>query len=228
MREFLHKYRQTDKYRQYKEEYLKSPAYRWNCVKVSASQRDLVLSLTREDVESMCMQPCHYCGDDPQVVGVLFGLDRVENEGGYTKDNVVTCCSFCNYAKSDHHVDDFLRIMCNVGATILDDTTWAYNYSFTDTSKQKNPSAFSTYTCRARDREMEFHLTKDEFDKITAEPCFYCQRPAPSGVDRIDNHLGYEASNVVSACSACNYAKRDWDVDTFWTKAKTIFLKWRG
>lgn len=227
VREFLRKYRQTDKYQQYREEHLKTPGYRWVCVQTSARARNLEVTITKEDVEIMSTQPCYYCGDDPKDLGVLFGIDRVDSTLGYTKDNVQTCCTFCNMAKKDYHIDDFIRGMCNVGANLLEDTTWMFDYNFTDATKQRVPCEFSDYVSSAKRREVDFHLNEDEFHAVVAEDCFYCKCPAPNGVDRVDNSLGYDTDNVVPACSQCNYAKRDWDLDIFWTKAKAIFLKWR-
>lgn len=61
-------------------------------------------------------QPCHYCGDEPYQIyqpgrkmgGYVFnGIDRVDNEIGYTEENCVPCCGVCNYMKSATSVSDF-------------------------------------------------------------------------------------------------------------------------
>lgn len=36
-------------------------------------------------------------------------------------------------------------------------------------------------------------------------PCYYCTKPKALGLDRLDNDKGHEGSNVVPACSECNY-----------------------
>ena len=36
------------------------------------------------------------------------GIDRVNNNLGYSKSNCVACCTFCNYAKSDHSQEEFI------------------------------------------------------------------------------------------------------------------------
>lgn len=37
-----------------------------------------------------------------------MGVDRINNDKGYTIDNVVTCCGDCNYMKRAMSVEAFL------------------------------------------------------------------------------------------------------------------------
>ena len=37
------------------------------------------------------------------------GIDRVDNKKGYTKDNSVTCCKYCNFAKHTMTEEDFYK-----------------------------------------------------------------------------------------------------------------------
>jgi hypothetical protein len=62
--------------------------------------------LTREEFESFMGVPCHYCG----AVSEQVGLDRVVNSLGYSSDNVVSCCSACNYAKRKGTQEDFIEL----------------------------------------------------------------------------------------------------------------------
>ena len=52
--------------------------------------------------------PCYYCNEPPMRVLQdeatplkirINGLDRLDNEHGYSPDNVVPCCPICNDAK---------------------------------------------------------------------------------------------------------------------------------
>lgn len=57
---------------------------------------------------------CYYCNAEPEnltrIKGYLIsGIDRINNDIGYDYENCRTCCSQCNYAKSDTHVGDFLE-----------------------------------------------------------------------------------------------------------------------
>jgi hypothetical protein len=45
-----------------------------------------------------------------------------------------------------------------------------------------------------------------------------------SGIDRLDNNIGYVSGNCVPCCSVCNYAKRDMTVDQFKNWIKRIYI----
>lgn len=39
---------------------------------------------------------------------VYNGLDRRDNAQGYTLENTVPCCKFCNFAKNVYSEEDFI------------------------------------------------------------------------------------------------------------------------
>ena len=47
-------------------------------------------------------QNCYYCG-----VPGPNGIDRINPDIGYEKDNCVSCCKHCNYVKGNLNIDDF-------------------------------------------------------------------------------------------------------------------------
>jgi hypothetical protein len=63
----------------------------------SAKERDLEVSITKEEFSIMRNSPCFYCNGALPETG--SGLDRVNNSNGYTKDNCRPCCTDCNLAK---------------------------------------------------------------------------------------------------------------------------------
>jgi hypothetical protein len=75
------------------------------------------------------------------------------------------------------------------------------------------------YAMSAKRRGLRFELTKDELAVITSQRCFYCERQPSqvfryrgevvhySGIDRLDNSLGYTWLNSRAACRSCNTAK---------------------
>lgn len=84
------------------------------------------------------------------------------------------------------------------------------------------------YLKGARDRNLEFSITKDKVKELVTGNCFYCGivptrilnvRPGKkhkkvgwfkyNGIDRFDNTKGYTDDNIVSCCWDCNYAKLD-------------------
>lgn len=92
--------------------------------KHSAEGRGLAWELTDEEFFKLTQQSCHYCGIAPTklVVGNHYGnyphngIDRKDNSLGYVKENIVPCCSGCNFAKSDKSYDDFVAWLDHVAA----------------------------------------------------------------------------------------------------------------
>jgi len=80
-----------------------------------ARNRALCFELTLEQFKTLITKPCHYCGSEP--IGeykrhdweLLYfnGIDRIDNNKGYTANNVVPCCKHCNRAKRDRTYEDF-------------------------------------------------------------------------------------------------------------------------
>lgn len=86
----------------------------------SAAARNLKFSITFKDAVLLFKQPCYYCNVSPfriwkskvkdgQANEVYNGIDRIDNTKGYIKNNVVPSCTYCNYAKRDRTVKDFLN-----------------------------------------------------------------------------------------------------------------------
>ena len=89
---------------------------------------------------------------------------------------------------------------------------------------------FRDYVKSAEKRKHHFFLTLEEFSKLLTEPCFYCGAiPNPrNGVDRVDNSVGYELWNCVTACRTCNYMKQDSTLKDFVEKCTAISKKHKG
>lgn len=88
--------------------------YRNSC----ARKRNIPWDISYDEWKSISTQACHYCGCPPSngtgKAGkrngkyVYNGMDRVNNDAGYTLSNVVPCCKRCNHAKCDQTVEQFL------------------------------------------------------------------------------------------------------------------------
>lgn len=85
--------------------------------KKSSKRRGLNFSLEDEDFLNLIFQDCFYCGRKPsnsqtdrggRELPQYNGLDRVNNAIGYQRDNVVTCCRWCNEAKRAKTTEEFL------------------------------------------------------------------------------------------------------------------------
>lgn len=89
----------------------------YSSYKASAKKRGLPFEFTKAQARKLFLKPCYYCGSPPshnQVSGARLtgfihgGIDRVDNNLGYTKANSVPCCTRDNRAKLDHTEDDYL------------------------------------------------------------------------------------------------------------------------
>jgi hypothetical protein len=96
---------------------------------------------------------------------------------------------------------------------------------------------FNQHKWRAREKNREFSLTKDEFRKLIFSNCFYCGREPSqrsinrysngdtiyNGLDRIDNSKGYIEDNVRPCCRQCNVAKNKHSEKDFKIWAKSVY-----
>lgn len=86
--------------------------------KISAKSRGLEFSLSLEYFLELTSSECYYCGNSPKSfvsmqndtgTYVYNGVDRVDNNMGYIIENVVSCCSECNYAKHIGTSKDYIE-----------------------------------------------------------------------------------------------------------------------
>ena len=63
--------------------------------------------------DEITKQPCEYCGEySGEFLGTYFcGIDRIDSNQGYVKNNVVACCETCNRMKWDYKLDDWINKM---------------------------------------------------------------------------------------------------------------------
>ena len=91
---------------------------------------------------------------------------------------------------------------------------------------------YCSYRKTAENRKLSFNLSFEELKNIIDQPCHYCGAIKTNekksnfnngsyyynGIDRVNNNIGYELSNVVPSCFMCNEAKK--------TKSYNEFLDW--
>jgi len=89
-------------------------------MKANAKRKHLDWAISDEDVLELIKKNCYYCGAAPAPSKKKLyrngrlngdfpsnGLDRVDNDKGYTLDNVVPCCSNCNSLKGARNIIEF-------------------------------------------------------------------------------------------------------------------------
>lgn len=86
-------------------EMLSEPRRKFNNLKSSSRHRNIINTLTYEEYESFYYKECFYCGE----LNDSKGVDRLDNNLGYEKDNIVSCCKICNSMKNTLSYTDFIN-----------------------------------------------------------------------------------------------------------------------
>lgn len=81
------------------------PSVMWARYTSNARNGGRVFELSREQFNGLICLPCHYCYAAPNPTN---GIDRYDNDLGYTEENAVPCCWMCNHAKGSAPVEEFL------------------------------------------------------------------------------------------------------------------------
>ena len=91
----------------------------------SAKDREITWELTKDRFRELTQRDCHFCCNEPErstwfvALNSQYrynGIDRVDNNQGYTLGNSVACCWICNRAKGELSENEFLkwaRRVCN-------------------------------------------------------------------------------------------------------------------
>lgn len=75
-----------------------------------AKKRGYSFDLSLYEFQILTSRDCHYCGITPQQIRkqgscpttyIYNGIDRIDNNLGYTFGNCFPCCKTCNQAKSN-------------------------------------------------------------------------------------------------------------------------------
>ena len=100
-----------DRVRARKKKYLSSLHGKFKTWALAAKRRDILFCLDFKDLESMPLI-CHYTGKQLTLEinnSNTASLDRINSGLGYTRDNVVLCCSQINLMKNNTPHDEFIQ-----------------------------------------------------------------------------------------------------------------------
>lgn len=194
--------------------------------KKRAFEKGIEMTLTTEEIDYLSEQNCHYCGgmNDRK----WNGIDRIDNEKGYTIDNVYPACWICNLMKHEYTEENFIEHCMNISKNYpcdesFEDPTIIKHKTY---AKFKNKAKYRKKD-KSEDKKKKYHvyITEKEYNMFLQEKCFYCgsaNNPYQIGLDRVDNDRSYEVTNIVSCCSICNEMKWKHHIKTFTEKAKEV------
>lgn len=84
----------------------------YNSYKSRALSKALKFELSENDFFNVRTLPCYLCGRS----GKLNGIDRKDNNEGYTLENSFPCCGECNFLKRDHPYNDFVEMVAKIAS----------------------------------------------------------------------------------------------------------------
>ena len=73
-----------------------------------AEKKNLEFAITNDDYKTITNQDCYLCGKKSTETNTN-GVDRVDNNIGYTIENSKACCKECNHMKNNYALDIFLE-----------------------------------------------------------------------------------------------------------------------
>lgn len=78
-------------------------------IRSKAKQRGRKWTLTAEQAFKLITSDCLYCGFTPIWPESRVGIDRVDNVSDYSAENCVSCCKYCNSAKQERSLEEFIK-----------------------------------------------------------------------------------------------------------------------
>lgn len=136
-----------------------------------------------------------------------------------------------------------------IGATLRSGKTNSCGCLFLDTVRLDYGEAafnklYAGYIHGAKQRNLEFSLSRNKFKELTSSNCLYCGTEPKNewgngkykksqffgnyiynGIDRVDNKIGYTDDNCVPCCFTCNQMKLALTQEKFLSQIEKIYVK---
>jgi len=213
--------------RNYKEEHMRNLEFHYKSNITNSLKRGYGdFQLNFEEFTSLVKNPCYYCKYKKE--GETNGIDRVNNDLGYTKENCVTACWKCNRMKHFYHPEFFLSKCKIITKEIIPDKQFYKKWELYYT--RSNYRNYTNYKKHAEEeRKLTFELSQSQWDWLTRSVCYLCsyQDAHGIGIDRIDNTLrNYTFENCRPCCGSCNNMKNELNISEFIEQCKLISEAW--
>lgn len=104
----------------------------WRTYTDGAKARNIEWNLSSDDFIELTSQNCYYCNKEPERrskrLGKKYenqvfdtpvnGIDRLDSNNGYYKENCVPCCTKCNFMKGPMSTYDFIHHVLKIATNI--------------------------------------------------------------------------------------------------------------
>ena len=183
-------------------------------------------------------------------VGSLYGkLEVLEVVSNNLKGQHVSLRCLCHYCNNETVVNGgLIHKYRSCGCQRNNSDTWKSKGAKTKPWQLEEGIAARNsleyqYKRGAERRNLDYTLTKEEFDRIVTGSCFYCGDVLTNvqkgqgktsgdfrftGIDRVDSSIGYTVENSVSCCWMCNNMKGTTDIKTFVNHIKKMYTHLNG
>ena len=176
------------------------------------------------------------------TIGTVFGkltvvsIYSVTDIYGYKRVAIDLICS-CGEIVKNKRVGHLYGTSANPGVKSCKSCGYDYRglQRRKESDSQSRNAVYGRYRSSAKQRQINWNLSKEDFFSVVSLPCNYCDNVETSfysgvksspwvksfrftGIDRIDSNIGYTPENVQSCCKWCNYAKSD--------RSEQDFEKW--
>ena len=182
--------------------------------------------LLDEEAISLFKENCHYCNEFQQI----NGIDRVNSDIGYKKNNCIPCCKKCNIMKLNYTKQSFLDIVTYilfVNGSIFPSNEYLQNIdNIKNLFYASQNSKYSKFKYESEKRGLSNDITKEYYETIIKLPCNYCKNYFTNGcqgIDRIDSSISYILTNIVPSCYTCNIMKNIMSKKDFFEKLLQIY-----
>ena len=139
---------------------------------------------------------------------VIVDSGKVNNPTASSK-NLSCGCYRREWAKTQgyRYAEESLRLANDARRGKTSNGEWPFNKTIV------------RYRRSAKERDLEWNLSRQDFTEITKRPCYYCGvEPSQvtkgkasqfiyNGIDRLDPNQGYTVANSVPCCGRCNRVK---------------------
>lgn len=209
-----------ERHKEYMKEYGQSIDGKISRYITKGKERNLIIDeeKTRELFRTLLQIECLYCG-----VNENNGIDRINSNLPYSEENCVPCCTACNLIKNSMDAASFLQkvrqIVIYHKKVIKLPEQFYKPLNFYNSKKLTGKSGnYNAYIDSAIKRNIKFELTEEEFKRITRSICYLCGEKGENGstgVDRVDNNVGYIKENCMPCCRYCNIMKNKYSYIDF-------------